>query len=542
MGRQRRSVLLAAAALLGLTLLVYWPVRSAGFSAWDDRDQIRFNPDFNPPRLANLLAYARGPYRGSLYPLSYGYLGAVAWIDRSVRCVGEDAPLDPSVFHLASVLLHAAAAMGTWLLLRRLNFGPAAALAGAALFAVHPMQADAVAWASGFNTVLSGGLVIAALWLYLPRDDAAGFVPALRLGAATLCYAAALAAKPSAVVTPLLAAALEWAIAQPQRRRGRLVLLGAWLALAAPVMLITRHVQGAGGVAPTPMWFRPVVAIDAIAFYVWHVAWPARLLVDYGRSPALLLAGGAWRFTWLITAAFALLGAIALRRRWSRAVPAGMAVFVLGVLPVLGLTPFNGQTISTVADRFLYLSMLGAAMLVAWLWQAGGASAAVRATIIAALLALAVRTNLRSRDWHDDATLFAVELRGNPASLAAHEVLGDAAGLAGDNALAAWHYAAALRVNRVDARIPFDLANALLRSGHPADAIPYYRLAEADQARNSAVEPLDARLFYNHGVADVAVGDLIDAGEEFTRARQVDPRFQPAKTALDRLERGATRP
>src|SRR5689334_19791732 len=88
-----------------------FPVLHNNFINWDDSDQITLNPDFNPPRLQRMIEYWRGPYVGSLYPVSYDFFGLLAWIDRP--------PLEAQTFHAASIILHGIATILVWLILRQ---------------------------------------------------------------------------------------------------------------------------------------------------------------------------------------------------------------------------------------------------------------------------------------------------------------------------------------------------------------------------------------------------------------------------------------
>ena len=109
----------------------------------------------------------------------------------------------------------------------------------------------------------------------------------------------------------------------------------------------------------TTLWQRPLVATDAIGFYLAKLAVPLVLTPDYGRIPSVVCAWGLANGALLLPVA-AVVALVWLR---SRVAWAAAAVFLAGLLPVLGLVPFGFQDISTVADRYIYLAMLGPAML-----------------------------------------------------------------------------------------------------------------------------------------------------------------------------------
>lgn len=534
-----KRAMLSIGIVVVATFLVYLPVRSADFINWDDLEQFAHNPDFNPPRLDRMIGYVRGPYLGSLYPVAYWYAGAVSAIARTDAPDARGVQLNPRIFHLGNVLLHALAAVGVLLLLRELHFELLPATIGALIFALHPVHVDAVAWVAGMNTPLSGMLAIVALAFYVRFARARMVNEKIAwtwYALASVAYVLALLSKPSAVVVPVLAAIIDFGLVR-KNWRTMLAPVGAWLAAAVPFMIITRSLQAAAGVMETPFWLRPFVAADAIGFYATHVLAPVTLLVDYGRSPSMLLSSGAWKYSWVIAAA--LVACAFAWRRTAGSVTVAILLFIAGVLPVLGLTPFNGQTISTVSDRFLYLSMLGVALLAAHLVMAMRRDVVLPIAVVTLML-LGARTFARCTDWKDEQTLFTRELRNNPASIAAHEVLGAAASAANDQASAIQHYAAAMRVNSRDKRIPFNLANALLRSGRPAEAIPFYERAIKQQDAAGETTARDPRIPYNLGIAYVQTGNIEHAKTAFDVALKIRGDFELARLALAKLN--ATQP
>jgi tetratricopeptide (TPR) repeat protein len=282
-------------------------------------------------------------------------------------------------------------------------------------------------------------------------------------------------------------------------------------------------------VTPTPLWSRPIVALDAVAFYLWKLIFPARLLVDYGRTPQWLIDRPIVWASGLVTIGLAVACWTA-RRRWPW-VWAGFAVFAAALLPVLGLTPFDVQMISTVTDRYLYLAMLGPALVVAFALSRTNART-LYALAAGVLIVLAVRSNVRARDWHDEFTLFERELVHNPRSLAAHQVLGvtlsqraAARNSPEDFERAAGHLQQALETKPDDSRSLFNLGNIFLRFGRYDDAIVLYR---------RALErfPKHPRIHNNLGVALAQTGDLDGAEASFHRALELRPEMPEAVQGL----------
>jgi hypothetical protein len=181
-------------------------------------------------------------------------------------------------------------------------------------------------------------------------------------------------------------------------------------------MVVARLVQTLGNVPPQAAWTRPLVAADALAFYVWKLVWPATLSIDYARHPArvMTMGHGAWPFAAVVLVAAGAYGVWRGRARWPWLVAAGL-VFVAGVAPVLGLTPFMFQYTSTVADHYLYLAMLGPALAATWA-VVRFRGPAVTGFAAAALLALAVRSNVQLVHWQTDRAAWAHATEADPQS------------------------------------------------------------------------------------------------------------------------------
>src|SRR5207248_6403289 len=105
-----------------------------------------------------------------------------------------------------------------------------------------------------------------------------------------------------------------------------------------------------------PLRSRLLVSSDALGFYLWKLAWPLHLGVDYGRTPAVALADPIVRLVWLIPAVLLATACWWWRRRRDAAPLASILLFIIGVGPVLGLVPFDFQVYSTVADHYVYLA------------------------------------------------------------------------------------------------------------------------------------------------------------------------------------------
>lgn len=405
-------IVLAVFAVFGRTI-------GHEFTEWDDRHTIQENHSFLPPTWTKIGDYwaitenadsgraqSVNHQYGLWVPLTYSFWGAVAQVAQVRDPAGGSIELNPFVFHAANVTLHAGAAVLVLVLLRRLTGSSSAAGIGAMLFALHPLQTEAVAWASGTKDLLAGLLGFAALLAYL-RSVSHETPAARRRGwwyLATLLFVAGMLAKPSAMTVVALAGLIDWLwLRRPLQ--SVLVTTIPWLVLALPIAIIAKSAQPGVTLDPIPAWAPPLIAMDSLAFYLVKLVWPINLAFDYGRPPSHLVREGAIFWTWTIPAAVTVAALLA-AARGRRAPLLAWLIFVAAPLPVLGLTPFMFQFYSTTADHYVYVAMLGPAFLLA----SAVASRPGRATFVAAALLLGTLAGLSFRQagyWRDGETLYA---------------------------------------------------------------------------------------------------------------------------------------
>ena len=463
-----RRPLWLAVLVVAVVAVVFGRTAFHRFVLLDDDTNVYRNRLVNPAQVENLPRIWAAPYNKMYIPVTYSAWLALAAIGRVEA--GEERPrafagLDPTPFHVTNVALHALSALLVLAILRRLFDDDLAATFGALLFAAHPVQAEPVAWVSGAKDVVSGFLALASLALYLraaarARDGGSGLA-GWTVG--LVLFALAMLAKPSASAIVLLAGALDLGVL---RRGWRQVAraLAPWLVVAAAGALPNLFLQPAETVsAATPLWQRPLVAADAVAFYLRQVALPVSLAPFYGRTPGSVLASGALWWTWIVPAA---LLALALARARRSPVPlAALAVFVGGVAPVLGLVSFEFQMHSTVADRYLYLSMLAPALLVAW-WLKHHPSALAYGLVSLALGGYAARAGLQVGRWQNTRVLLEHTLAVNPGSDFAHGNLAQVLDDTGETEAALHHYREAVRLRPDSAQARLNLGSFLGRSGN----------------------------------------------------------------------------
>ncbi len=471
------GAILAAALLVVFGRTFLFP-----FLDWDDPTAVTQNPLLHPPTLEHLGRIWSEPWSGLYVPASF----TAWWIEMRLSLTVDAARApDPRIFHAGLLLLHFLASFFVLRVLRRLVDDPRAALLGALLFAIHPLQTESVAWITETRGVLASFLGLAALDVHLAgmsRKDGPSF--ALHHVPSAILFALAALSKPSAVAIPLIAFLID-------RFRLRLPIarilppVAVALVIVACDVLATTAEQASVRVA-SPLAARPVVALDALGFYLGKLVAPFRLAADYGRRPDRLFETSAVWWTASIPVAVAGVLAILPGRRTTLL---ALALFTAGLLPVLGLARFDYQAISTVADRYAYLALLGPAFALAVF---ASSRKSPRTALVAAgvVLASGAITFLDVPRWKDTETLFARTLEVNPRSHIAWVQLGSLDERAGklDDALAKYRRAleitpgypvAAGNVGRIlCAKGDFDGAVAILRETVQRD--PDYPYAAQD--------------------------------------------------------------
>jgi tetratricopeptide (TPR) repeat protein len=409
-------LILLLVLLVIIPLICFIDVKDFEFVSLDDGLHIYTNPLMEQVSKASILSFWKEPYQYLYIPVSY-----TAWsiLAANSKCTGSEKPFNPAVFHWANLILHLINTILVFLILRRIISNDWAAFAGAIVFSLHPVQIESVAWISEFRGLLSGAFALAAilivLWEMQNNSDKAllknrwkKIKSVILLAGASLLFLSAMLSKPSAIVTPLIVVALAF---NPKNKRRLFVVMGLWVLLAFPIMLVTGKAQMVGGILP--LWQRPFVFLDAIGFYTSKILLPFSLCVDYGRTPLMIIQN----YSWLAMTVFAnsVFIGLLLIRKWVPNIIRSSLVFFFALLPVSGIIPFIFQYYSTVADRYLYLPMVGIALLVASVLATARRAATV-AVVGGWIVFLAVLGVQQLATWENSKALYNHTIKVNPNS------------------------------------------------------------------------------------------------------------------------------
>lgn len=433
-------------------------------------------------------------------------------------------------YHVVNVVLHAASACLLVAVLRRLEI-PGAVLAGV-VFALHPVQAESVAWMTELKNTLSGVFYFAAALAYLRYHRQPG-VRAYALSLALFCCA--LASKTVTATLPIaLMAAFWWRRGSIDWRRDVKPLV-PFVVLGAAAGLMTAWVErtqiGARGAdfALSPI-DRVLVAGRAVLFYARTDLWPAHLTFVY---PRWSVSEDVWWQYLFPLAVLLLLAACWTIRHRSRAPLAASLTFIATLAPALGFLNVYPFRYSFVADHFQYLAcaaiFVPLAAALTRLAMRTGLTAAVAEGVLCVLIgvSLGVATHAEAAKYADAGTLYTVTLRSNSSCWLCLENLGVAALYETppqrDKAIELFRHA--LRINPADAQLHNSLGTTLMELGQLDEAV-----AEHREAIRHA--PGYAEAYGNLGAALHKLGRLKEAEEAYRTALDIKPGLTVARTNL----------
>jgi Flp pilus assembly protein TadD len=477
----------------------------------------------------------------------------------------------PAGPHLVNLLFHLANTVLVFVLFRRLTGAVWRSAFVAALFALHPLHVESVAWVAERKDLLCAFFSLLALLAYVKAvdkrenpsleqgDGGAAFMPLQRSRArepaalkrrqrrapgsrawtfyslALFFFALALMSKPMAVTLPFVLLLLDWwplnrvrSAERGGRSPGGLLLEKVpFFIIATAASVVTFLVQKSGGAVGSVAMFSIPVRIEnafvSYARYVGKTLWPATLANPYphpGHWPPVPVLLSVLLFLAICLAA--VLGA----RKWPF-VFTGWFWFAGMLLPVIGLVQVGLQAM---ADRYTYLPSIG--LFVVFVWGAGALAARLRApkallavVSLAVVAACAVRTQGQLAYWQNDGTLFTHALAVTKNNCNACVNLGSWYLKNGQNQAALQEYQAAAEMRPSDPLVLYDLGNAFASLGDYDTAIANYR-------RALDVVPGRPNILNNLGCALMAQGRLPEAITNFEAALAVKPDFAYARNSL----------
>jgi len=555
--RTRMKAALLAVLLVGMVLAAYGPALRAGF-IWDDDDYVTENPLLHTPDGFERIWLSMDapsqyfPLVYSTFRIEYGLWG-----------------LDPFGYHLINVLFHAASALLLWLLLRRLDIS--GAWFAAAVFALHPVHVESVAWITERKNVMSLFFSLASLLAWLRFIEPRGGSWRRYYAVSLVFYALALSSKAMACTLPAAQLLLLWLRGHPidWRRIAQVMpFFALGVALGGVITYWERHHVGTVGERFSSSFIEAfLIATRAIWFYLGKLLWPTQLTFSYPKfaiDPSQPL-----QYSWAIAGAVLLWILWRWRSAIGRAPLAAAIFFVASLSPLLGFIPLFTFWYTYVADHYQYVASIGPIVL----FSAGTAqllrdrtALGTRTLACAAALVLVVLASLTWRQsliYESEETLWRDTIAKNPTSWMAQTNLGryllrekryeeaaDAYGRVfairadaprahigrggallklGREREAEEHFKAALEL-RPDLYSPHQaLARLSWKRGERAVAIDHYEAMIALDPRNPTGHFLMGRALQASGRPQRAL-------DHYRSALAIDPGHEGARKAVERIE------
>jgi protein O-mannosyl-transferase len=499
--RGRLTDLVFGFLLVAMTVAAYQTAWRAGF-IWDDDAYVTANPLLTAPDgLKRIWFSLDSP--SQYFPLVY----------TTFRLEHALWGLNATGYHWVNIFLHAANAALVWIILRNLRV-PGAWLAGA-LFALHPVQVESVAWITERKNVLMGFFFLLALlaWTRFIKEEERGRWRFY--GLALFLYALALASKTTACTMPAALLLVLW-LKRKTINLNRIAEIAPFVVLGVLMGLVSiwweRNHQGTQGqLFAIGVGERILIANRAIWFYLGKLAWPNELSFSYPRWPVSL--ANPLDYIWVGGTVALIVLIWFLRRRVGRSIEVAMLFFVATLSPMLGFVMLYTFRYSWTADHYQYLACLGPLALtaagLAQAWKKYGSRATVAAIGAAALLlALGARTWLQAAIYKDEETLWRATLATNPNSWLAHNNLGLRLAVADrvEESLPEFERAVALDPEYAEAHN--NLANTYARLDRPDDAVKEFEKTIALNPRLSQAHANVATLLLKMGRSDEAMAHL----------------------------------
>jgi hypothetical protein len=534
----KRTRILAGCLLAAMALLVFHGVLGSGFIEYDDNHYITENPFVQAGLTLDSIRWA--------FTTSHsGYAHPLTWLSHMLDC--QVWGLNPRGHHLTSLILHVVNTLLLLLFFSRATKDFWKSWFVAALFAVHPLHVESVAWVAERKDVLSGcfwALTLIAYAGYAEKRSPGRYLAVL------LLFALGLMAKPMIVTLPFVLLLIDYWPLRRERRLAALVVEKIPLfALSAASCVVTY--LGAKDIGT-------VVSLEGVSFlgrvsnaavvyvtYLVKMVWPFGLAVYYPLQTS--------QPPWLVAACVSFLVAVSAWaiHAWRRRpyLPVGW-LWYLGILvPVIGLLQVGGQAM---ADRYTYISLIGVFVMIAWSIPDFRGRRVVGGLVLAVLMLIAC---VQVGYWRDSVSLFRHALAGGgsmpimnynlgvalakqgrnteaiveyrealrlfPCYVEAHNNLGDALYATGDLAGAVEQYRAAIDLNPELAAPRGGLGVALAVQGRVDEALPHLQKA-------AALEPGNIEYQCNFARALSDVGRYAEAAAQYRRALSLfDPATQP---------------
>jgi tetratricopeptide (TPR) repeat protein len=516
--RPRFLILYLCVGLALVTAVAFFPALKNNFVNFDDNTYVYENPKVAAGLTRRGITWAFTHFHSSnWHPLT--------WLSHMLDC--QLYGLNAGGHHFTSVLLHAVVAILLFIVLQEMTGAVWRSVFVAAVFAIHPLRVESVAWISERKDILSGLFFVLTLAAYVKHARA----PSLgRYLVVVLLYAFGLMCKPMLVSLPLVLLLLDyWPLrrfTEPSSTRRLFIEKLPLIGLAAMSCLVTLFAQRLTAVSTNhiPLAWRVGNAAVACMIYIVQMVWPLHLAPFYPHpadgqfAPGVINQLPAWQIVLAIVAIIGISIAAVLRRRERPYAFTGWFWYLVMLGPVIGIVQVGVQAH---ADRYTYLPQIGLYVLVSWSvahlivsWRASRIILTAAAAIL--LMGLTWIARAQVRYWHDSETLWKHSLAVTEDNDFPHYGLGDVYFARGelDKAIAEFRLALDLRPNSPYAHN--DIGLVLTKMGRPDEAVDHFNAA-------IRILPILPTAHYNLGNALLQKGQTSGAIKEFEQQLALQP-------------------
>lgn len=536
--RFKPAIWLPCLALALLIVAVYYPVVDYDFINFDDYDYVRDNPYVTSGLTGAGIRWALTTnYQDNWFPLTWMSF----MLDAEVAQWASDlldldfSPGSAGIYHLTNVILHIANTLLLFGFLWKATGSRWRGALAAALFALHPLRVESVAWVVERKDVLSAFFWLSAMWFYLAyvrRPNPKTYA------AVAVAFVMGILSKQMVVTLPFVLLALDyWPLGRLKRENVPLY-RQSWLVEKLPLFVLALAGWAAAFVVmnilpamagsvflPTrsPLGVGLASVVVSYATYLRHTIVPTGLAVFYPHPGASLPA-------WIVVvsaAVLAIVTLIALKCSAKRPyIAVGWFWYLIALVPPAGIV-FTGQLAG--ADRFTYIPAIGLCIIAAWLLPEPRARAAkvfLAAALAVVVLVLGWASRVQLGYWRDSVTLFERTLNVTSNNATAHYNLGMAYTENSEPERAMREFEASLRIKPDDARVHCSLGIALAELGRYDEAITSFRSA-------IAIQPNFEGAVVNMGVALLNSGRTDEAIDVFSKILARNPNNELARYNLE---------
>jgi tetratricopeptide (TPR) repeat protein len=527
--------------LVIVTIAIYAPVRHHDFINFDDGLYVEDNRHVQAGLTSESIEWAFSVTKSD----ERAYWHPLTWLSHMLDC--QIFGVQPGYHHLSNLLYHLINVLLIFLVFTRMTGEIWKSAFVAALFALHPLNVDSVAWIAERKNLLSTTFWFSTMLAYVYYAQN----PSLRryllvLGGMT----AGLLAKPMLVTLPCVLLLMDfWPLnrttfswqTQKANKRFREASLYQLIAEKIPLLILSAISTALSVVSlehhdqfvshdTIPLWLRIENAIVSYIQYISKIIWPQNMAIFYPFPDAIPI----WQVlgaTFLLIAVFCV---VILLARKAPYLAVSWLWFTGTLVPVSGI--IQGGRWPAIADRWTYVPAIGLFIIASW----GGSflldkiSQKKAPKVIFAsltLIPLIIISSIQVRHWENSLTLFSHAIEVTKDNGLAHYNLGEALGKVGDYEQAIEQYYAALKIDNRNTTAHINLANALARRGEMNEAINHFNMA-------LTIEPENEYAHVNLAKALVLAGKPDAAASHFNIALKLNPRMDYAYVGLGNIFAG----